>query len=82
MAEIDPGEIFDECNERLDMMINNLVEVAGRQGALCLGAVDFLRMKATFVAQISDFMMPYLAASAVIRLVNQQLVERADIPNT
>lgn len=75
MAEIDPVQVFAECNERLDVMVNNLVTIATKQGALQLGASDMIKMRATFDAQISPFMVSYLAATAVARLVNDALID-------
>lgn len=80
--EIDPGEVFDECNERLDLMVNSLVTIARKQGALVLGPRDLIKMKNAFNQQINTFMMPFLAASAVVKLVNQELAAGAGIPNT
>lgn len=80
--EVSSDQMFAECNERLDLMILGLVDTARTQGALMLGPLDFLKMRNTFKQQVNDFMLPFLAATAVTRLVNQELAEALDTPNT
>lgn len=81
-SEIKPEEIAQECNDRLDRMVSGIVLVAREQGAGALGAVDLVRINNSLAQQkITDFMLRYLAATAVTRLVNQQLAQ-TDIPNT
>jgi hypothetical protein len=70
---INPQQTFTECNDRLDIMVTNLAMIAEKQGATALGAVDLVKMRNTYSQQISDFMIYYLAATAVLRLVNLEL---------
>lgn len=80
--EVKADQMFEECNERLDIMVNGLVDTARSQGALMLGGIDFLKMRNTLKQQVNDFMLPFLAATAVTRLVNAALAESLDNPNT
>lgn len=73
--QISPEDIFTECNNRLDLMINGIVLTARDQGAGALGPIDLVRIKNTFDQKISDFMLRYLAATAVVRLVNDELAD-------
>lgn len=70
-----PTEIAEECNDRLDQMVNQLITIARDQGAVRLGPSDLIKIKATFEKQVSPFMLPFLAATATVRLVNQGLAE-------
>lgn len=79
--EIDPAKIHDECMERLDMMVNRLVTIAQKQGAKQLAPQDLIKMRNTYSQTISDFMIHYLAAAAVMQLVNIQLDRSQDVPN-
>lgn len=78
--EIDPVKIHDECMERLDTMVNRLVTIAQAQGATALVPVDLIKMRNTYSQTVSDFMIYYLAAAAVMQLVNQQLDRSRDVP--
>lgn len=80
--EVRADQMLEECNERLDVMLNHLTAIAKDQGALMLGPIDFLKMRNTFKSQVNPFMLPFLAAAAVTRLVNQQLADSLDAPNT
>lgn len=80
--QIKADQMFEECNERLDIMVNQLVSTSRAQGALMLGGVDFLKMRNTIKQQVNDFMLPFLAATAVTRLVNAALADSLDNPNT
>lgn len=82
-SEIKPEEVAAECNDRLDRMVSGIVLTAREQGARALGAIDLVRINRTFEQQrISDFMLRYLAATAVTRLVNIELAGSSDVPNT
>lgn len=81
--EIKPEEISKECNERLDNMVNGIVLTARDQGAKALGPIDLVHINNSLAQQrITDFMLRFLAATAVTRLVNQQLAASTDLPNT
>lgn len=76
-------QVFDECNERLDDMINKLVVLARGQGAHELIAPDLLKMKNSFMPpKMSEYMLAHLAATAVLRLVNDELMDADELPNT
>ena len=77
---IDTGQLFDECNERLDTMLNHLTLIARDQGAQSLGGIDLQRMRNVLSVQVNDFMIYYLAATAICRLVNTKLTGENDVP--
>lgn len=79
--EIDPVKIHAECMERLDLMVNNLVVIAQKQGATQLVPQDLIKMRNTYSQTVSDFMIHYLAAAAVMQLVNKQLEASQNVPD-